>query len=261
MSIMIIFEDSDTYAAVRLTSRPLILGRSSKAGVQLADGMCSGQHASLHLAQDGNVILTDLDSTNGTYINETLISTASRLFVEDEVRIGDTRLTIDKSSLTPRERQVLTSNSNKTSFTKIELPGLDQDKLSIAKQARQKAMGVKEEVPVETPKPETEEEAPEISVIFDKDELQQKVEKEPESEPKQEEKKSSATPPPEPKPGEEVEFEMEASSGKTKMIKLDRNSLTSTKKSSRPVHTKRNTKKEQSGGLFSKVKNIFGKND
>tara|TARA_R110000868_G_scaffold100129_2_gene275443 strand:+ start:3426 stop:4202 length:777 start_codon:yes stop_codon:yes gene_type:complete len=258
MAILIVFENSSTYAPLRLTSRPIVLGRSSKADLQLSDSMCSGQHISLQLAPDGNIILSDLNSTNGTYINETLITTASRLFIDDVVRIGDTRFSIDKSSLTSKERQVLTSNSNKTSFTKIELPGLDQDKLSQAKLARQKAAGVASQKPVE----ETiDDDVGEISVVFDQDQVEQALDDDPVIE-EIELKSEDPAAPPEPAQGQEVVFEMEESSGQTKMIKLNRDSLPKSKKSAKTVHKSKTTlKKQESKGFFSKVKGIFGSDD
>tara|TARA_R110000868_G_scaffold100128_3_gene275375 strand:+ start:5198 stop:6010 length:813 start_codon:yes stop_codon:yes gene_type:complete len=270
MAILIVFENSGTYEPLRLTSRPLILGRSSKANLQLSDSMCSGQHASLQLAPDGNIILSDLNSTNGTYVNETLITTASRIFIDDVVRIGDTRFSIDKSSLSPKERQILTSNSNKTSFTKIELPGLDQDKLSQAKLARQKAMGLAKAEPA--PLQKDDDDIGEISVVFDQDQIEQAIDdkelesdeppEDSESEPEPKAKAQMPIAPPEPVQGAEVMFDMEESSGKTKMIKLNRDSLPSSKKSSKTVHKKKTVlKKDESKGFFSKVKGIFGSDD
>ena len=275
MAILIVFENSSTYEPLRLTSRPLILGRSSKANLQLSDSMCSGQHASLQLAPDGNIILSDLNSTNGTYVNETLITTASRIFIDDIVRIGDTRFSIDKSSLSPRERQVLTSNSNKTSFTKIELPGLDQDKLSQAKLARQKALGIAKSESLDLEQ-SAEDDIGEISVVFDQEQVEEAIDSkednsdgplesskpEPEPEPESQAKVQMPSAPPEPVQGAEVMFDMEESSGKTKMIKLNRDSLPSAKKSSKTIHKRKSVlKKNESKGFFSKVKGIFGSDD
>src|SRR5690606_8655196 len=171
MPVMIVFENSGGYEPVRVTGRTITLGRSSKSTVQIKDSMCSGQHATLQLAADGNVILTDLNSTNGTYVNETLVSTALRLYVDDVVRIGDTRFWIDAASLTPREAQVLRASTNKTSFTKIELPSGKDDKMSEARAARRKAMGAVD-APEDDLKLEDEiEENHEISVVFDQDQV------------------------------------------------------------------------------------------
>ena len=48
--------------------RPLIVGRSSQADVQLLEDRVSRLHCELTLSQDGQVRLRDLDSGNGTYV-------------------------------------------------------------------------------------------------------------------------------------------------------------------------------------------------
>lgn len=125
MAIKIVFEDSETYQSIALSSKKLILGRSrTKAQILITDPMCSSRHASLEIANDGSVILSDLDSTNGTYINESLLTTSMRVYIDDVIRIGDTRFWLDKEAMNSREIQQLSSTSNKTSFTQLELNGM-----------------------------------------------------------------------------------------------------------------------------------------
>lgn len=272
MAVMIVFENSGGYEPVRVTGRAITLGRSSKSHVQIKDSMCSGQHATLQLAADGNVILTDLNSTNGTYVNETLVSTALRLYVDDVVRIGDTRFWIDAQSLTPREAQVLRSGSNKTSFTKLELPSAKDDKMSEARAARRKALGALEDEVIEEIS-EPDDEHHEISVIFDQEQVnamaKNKIEEMSEEEDEGPEESEAVAPE---KPttakaledksmsGVDVVFEMEKSSGQTKMIKLDRDSLSSAKKKT-TVSKKRVKPQKKPEGLMGKFKKMFGGDD
>lgn len=269
MAVMIVFENSGSYDPIRITSRAITLGRSSKSHVQINDSMCSGQHATIQLAPDGNVILTDLNSTNGTYVNETLVSTALRLYAGDVVRIGDTRFWIDAQKLTPREAQVLQSNNNRTSFTKIELPSSKDDRMTEARAARRKAMGAVESDETNVDIVEEVEEQQEISIVFDQDGASDDIETQEvslsseatESKPA----KKKEIPPPKPfddKPmsGVDVVFEMEQSSGNTKMIKLDRDSLASTKKKT-TVSKKRIKPEKKPEGLMGKFKKIFGGDD
>lgn len=275
MAVMIIFENSGGYEPVRVTGRAITLGRSSKSHVQIKDSMCSGQHATLQLAPDGNVILTDLNSTNGTYVNETLVSTALRLFVDDVVRIGDTRFWIDGKSLTPKEAQVLRAGSNKTSFTKIELPSANDDKMSEARAARRKALGATEVDTEGANSHSDDDDHQEISVVFDQDQVNDAAKKKIEQidddsdiELEEEEKPTAAkekVQPPKtvddkPMSGVDVVFEMEQSSGKTKMIKLDRDSLASAKKKT-TVSKKRVKPEKKPEGLMGKFKKIFGGDD
>ena len=60
-------------------------------GVVLADGLVSRRHASLELVGD-NVTVTDLKSTNGTFVNGVRIETTVTLTPGTEMRVGDTTL-------------------------------------------------------------------------------------------------------------------------------------------------------------------------
>jgi two-component system, cell cycle response regulator len=75
-----------------------VLGRSDKADIQLDDERVSRQHLKLSLVKSGaqkndptHVVLTDLNSTNGTFINGVRVS-AQELRNGDKVKIGNTIL-------------------------------------------------------------------------------------------------------------------------------------------------------------------------
>ena len=71
------------------------LGRGSEADVHLLDESVSRRHALLTVAADGVTVL-DLDSHNGTMINERLVK-SGRAFEGDEVRFGDSVLVLESS--------------------------------------------------------------------------------------------------------------------------------------------------------------------
>ena len=86
-----------------LTTRPLQIGRSRQAGndVLLAgDGMVSKQHARIAY-QDGQFVLYDLGSTNGTFVNDAPVEDSRVLQPGDEVRLGETRLLFRTSNPRP----------------------------------------------------------------------------------------------------------------------------------------------------------------
>jgi len=64
----------------------LVIGRSA-ADLQLSDGGCSRQHARI-TPQKGIWCIEDLHSANGTYVNGHAISSATRLYHGDQIRIG-----------------------------------------------------------------------------------------------------------------------------------------------------------------------------
>ena len=72
----------------------LVLGRGDRAEIRLEDPFASSRHARVY--EQGNiVVIEDLDSTNGTYLNEELLQTARPLHPGDRVRIGDSEFAFE----------------------------------------------------------------------------------------------------------------------------------------------------------------------
>jgi pSer/pThr/pTyr-binding forkhead associated (FHA) protein len=69
-----------------------VMGRGDHAQIRLEDPFASSRHARL-IRQGGIVVLEDLGSTNGTYLNEELLSGPQPLHQGDRVRIGDSEFT------------------------------------------------------------------------------------------------------------------------------------------------------------------------
>ena len=69
-----------------------ILGRGDQAEIRLDDPFASSRHAKL--TRQGPVVLLEaLGSTNGTYLNEELVTGPQPLHQGDRVRIGDSEFT------------------------------------------------------------------------------------------------------------------------------------------------------------------------
>ena len=78
----------------------LTFGREAMPGQVLLDHpTVSGRHAAFEVA-DGNVLLRDLGSTNGTYVNGVLLHGVRLLAPGDRIDIGPFALTFDGTSLT-----------------------------------------------------------------------------------------------------------------------------------------------------------------
>jgi FHA domain-containing protein len=69
-----------------------VMGRGDQAEIRLEDPFASSRHARL-LRQGPIVVLEDLGSTNGTYLNEELLTGPQPLHRGDRVRIGDSEFT------------------------------------------------------------------------------------------------------------------------------------------------------------------------
>jgi hypothetical protein len=72
-----------------------ILGRGDAAEIRLEDPFASSRHARV-AAQGGIVLIEDLGSTNGTYLNEELLQGPQPLHHGDRVRIGDSEFTYEE---------------------------------------------------------------------------------------------------------------------------------------------------------------------
>ena len=86
---------------VPLSRTHLSIGRSPRAQLTIDDPFASRLHAEVW--HDGEACwLSDLGSSNGTYLNGDRISGAVQIFPGDRLRIGETLLTLDASEETTR---------------------------------------------------------------------------------------------------------------------------------------------------------------
>jgi hypothetical protein len=73
----------------------LVLGRGEEAEIRLEDPFASSRHAHIY-EQAGTLVLEDLHSTNGTYLNEELLDTTPRpLHPGDHLRIGESEFVFE----------------------------------------------------------------------------------------------------------------------------------------------------------------------
>lgn len=73
---------------------PIVIGRSSEAGLVLADAEVSRRHARLE-TEGGRIYVRDLGSRNGTFLNGDRLDAAIEVRVGDSIDIGATRLQIE----------------------------------------------------------------------------------------------------------------------------------------------------------------------
>lgn len=72
----------------------LLLGRGDQAEIRLEDPFASSRHARV-FPQGDILVIEDLESTNGTYLNEELLHGAQPLHLGDRVRIGESEFTFE----------------------------------------------------------------------------------------------------------------------------------------------------------------------
>jgi predicted component of type VI protein secretion system len=86
----LVLEGVDKGRVFRDLPVPITIGREEGNGLRLNDERVSRYHAKVQ-AEDGDVILTDLDSTNGTRVNGNAVQ-IRRLRAGDQLSIGRTML-------------------------------------------------------------------------------------------------------------------------------------------------------------------------
>ena len=81
---------SDTQAGMDIAVRDaVVLGRSTEADIVLDDAYASEFHMRL-VRQEGGIVLHDLGSTNGTYVNGRRVGSPINLSKGDAIQIGKT---------------------------------------------------------------------------------------------------------------------------------------------------------------------------
>jgi len=103
---------------------PAVIGRETSSHIRLNDDMASRRHAELML-RDGRLILRDLLSTNGTFVNDDLI-TETEISAGDRIRIGRSLLEVCETRTQVRPAEAKPPTSVPTpSKTVIRLAGQD----------------------------------------------------------------------------------------------------------------------------------------
>lgn len=72
-----------------------LLGRGEQADIKLEDGFASARHAQL-VPQGDVMVLEDLGSTNGTYLNGEPLRGPQPLHVGDRIKIGDSEFSFER---------------------------------------------------------------------------------------------------------------------------------------------------------------------
>ena len=79
---------------IRISSSQITFGRSDQCDISVDDQFLSSRHAIIH-NKGGSLSIEDLDSTNGTFLNDQPLTGTAPLKSGDVVRIGQTTLTVE----------------------------------------------------------------------------------------------------------------------------------------------------------------------
>lgn len=90
ISVSVRYQSNGVTETVKL-NLPCVIGRNHECPFHLADENASQQHARVYL-ENNAVLIEDLNSLNGTYVNGERIEKPVELLSGDEVMIGTTKL-------------------------------------------------------------------------------------------------------------------------------------------------------------------------
>lgn len=194
MPVVLIFQTNDQTVEFPLLSRSIV-GRSGSCDLKIEDKQMSGKHGSFEMSPQGQVLYSDLGSTNGSFLNNSQIQ-RTILKLNDSLRLGNTKVTIDEKSLSSKER--LAIGKSMVSNDETLMVGT----LSQTNSVVRGVLAIKED---EKAKKTADKNGDKKSIILNK-ELKKK---------QQQQANWSGR-------GDELMLEQEESSGQTKMLKLDK---------------------------------------
>lgn len=101
MAVVLIFTTGEETIEFPLLNKTVV-GRSSSCDLTLPDKQMSGKHGSFELNAQGQLLYTDLDSTNGSFLNNSKIH-KTVVKVNETLKLGNTTVIIDDKKLNSRE--------------------------------------------------------------------------------------------------------------------------------------------------------------
>ncbi|WP_328340973.1 FHA domain-containing protein [Streptomyces violaceus] len=93
---LVVTEGTLTGTTVALQGQTISLGRAHDSTIVLDDDYASSRHARIYPDRDGQWIVEDLGSTNGTYLDRNRLTTPTPIALGSPIRIGKTVIELRK---------------------------------------------------------------------------------------------------------------------------------------------------------------------
>ncbi|MDX6361296.1 MAG: hypothetical protein QOC85_299 [Streptomyces sp.] len=93
---LVVSEGTLTGTTVALQGQTITLGRAHDSTIVLDDDYASSRHARIYPDRDGQWIVEDLGSTNGTYLDRARLTTPTPVPLGAPIRIGKTVIVLRK---------------------------------------------------------------------------------------------------------------------------------------------------------------------
>lgn len=122
MSIVLLIKGPQNTESIEIQNGTFTLGRSRKSDIKVDDDQISGHHISITL-RDSSLFVQDNESTNGTFLNGNKLNSQEFSFgINDEIQIGKTYISLDKTSLNAAELKIFTEASKDKNEMKFIKP-------------------------------------------------------------------------------------------------------------------------------------------
>lgn len=183
MAIYLRITEENKNQHIRIGARPIFIGRSSKCHITLKDNMVSGKHLAIKINGDGHVVIKDLDTTNGTYLNGNKID-ESLLYLDDFIHVGRIKMSLVPKEMTSQELKIHQRDFERTNVTFVNLgnqvtsnddfesdSGLNKQRTLLAKIREKNKQNKNNDAQSaqESPATQCTEKSASPSIVFDKD--------------------------------------------------------------------------------------------
>lgn len=137
MAIILIIKTEDGEVTELPVLNKIIMGRSSSSDYVIKDTKMSGSHCSFEITSKGQLMFTDLGSTNGSYLNNSKVN-QTPVKINDVVRIGNTLIRLEDKRLSVNERMTIGVSNHKENNDKT-LPKMTESEKKAIEKAESKA--------------------------------------------------------------------------------------------------------------------------
>ncbi len=137
MAIILLIQDPQGEKAELPLLQKIVLGRSSSCDYKIEDSKISGKHCTFESTPKGEVVFTDLGSTNGSFLNNSKVN-KSVIKLNDVVQIGGTTIKIDEKRLNVSERKAIgysAVQSKKNEDKTLPMIGMPKDQEPMTKKS------------------------------------------------------------------------------------------------------------------------------
>lgn len=144
--VKILYPNKRDMVSFALDDLDVHIGRSSKCDITLEGSLLSSKHMRI-FSQDGKTYIQDLGSKNGTMLNNTKIRVKTRIYLMDEVKMGEYIIALDRIEMTTQELLAHKRPRNDRLNKDLDLPELTRTSFIIERSKEEDERAAAEQDP------------------------------------------------------------------------------------------------------------------